>query len=543
MELMSTVKDDVTLKVKGFNPGDTSFVTSALPFADMDVQSLGSKTLSREEFVSVAERMTEIVSKVHKRGLVHFDVSLANFIISSGAPSFLKLIEFGRARHLGETMDVVKSSTTNTAPETRGNSPVFTDKSDVWQLGMCFYTLWTNMHNPLGSHTFLAAVRKNAQLTRAKSNPIETCLGPQEDAEKALLERNCIPFSSTFPESLKMFIERLTAVTAQERPTASETFKLIKAIDVSTPIRKNTSKVFDRKRYLSVPENVAQVPLVQASDVIEKIPLDSGRGGQIFAARLSPSSGLDSSVQYALKECKSSYACQKEVTMLTLLRGLGVASEIVAKGPNGTFYVMELLSGTNLRHYYPTLKNTSLRDLCSLFKQMADLLETVHQKDILHLDLGLGNWFISNHTVDSRSKTMRIIDFGHARLIGDTAEYNGYPPATSPELRQNLTQYTPKADIWTLGMVYYSLTTALLHPMSTNTIASAIKKNAKVINYPGGAEAAVNEFYKTNTIPFSPSFPPAVKSFLLQVTCADSLQRPSLQSIQLLITQLQNSLN
>ena len=90
---------------------------------------------------------------------------------------------------------------------------------------------------------------------------------------------------------------------------------------------------------------------------------------------------------------------------------------------------------------------------------MRILLETIgecHKRHILHRDIKLEN--VMFRTSENRLKDVVLLGFGYSLFAPeDLAEsYAGTPEYLSPEIL-NHSSYSSKADMWSLGVLFYGL--------------------------------------------------------------------------------------
>ncbi|MBK9030960.1 MAG: protein kinase [Myxococcales bacterium] len=124
----------------------------------------------------------------------------------------------------------------------------------------------------------------------------------------------------------------------------------------------------------------------------------------------------------------------------------------------GAFMVMELLEGAPLD---PRARLPLIR-ACEYLRQIADALEHIHQRGVVHGDLKPENMMVVTETHDGRRRAVvKLLDFGLARRIGrsDRDEpLSGTPPYLAPE-RITGGPATVAADVYALGAVAFELLT------------------------------------------------------------------------------------
>lgn len=120
--------------------------------------------------------------------------------------------------------------------------------------------------------------------------------------------------------------------------------------------------------------------------------------------------------------------------------------------------VMELLDGLDLSRREESVMPPSR--VIGLGRQICKALQTVHDAGLVHRDLKPENIFIS--TVDDREDSIRVLDFGIARMTtqATSAQSGGTPLYTAPEVILGGAQ-GHVADIYALGCVLYELLTGI----------------------------------------------------------------------------------
>lgn len=132
---------------------------------------------------------------------------------------------------------------------------------------------------------------------------------------------------------------------------------------------------------------------------------------------------------------------------------------------NGLYYfVMEYVDGTNLRHL---LKDKALtpKDALAIVPQVCEALQFAHDAGIMHRDIKPENILI-----DRRGR-VKIADFGLAKILGQehlddnltaTRQVMGTVKYMAPEQMEGARHIDHRADIYSLGVVFYELLTGEL---------------------------------------------------------------------------------
>ena len=140
---------------------------------------------------------------------------------------------------------------------------------------------------------------------------------------------------------------------------------------------------------------------------------------------------------------------------------------------NDQYYmVLELLQGQTLDQLSQALRHIP-GQLLRLIDQVADALEFIHARGIIHLDIKPENIMI----VDN-ARTVKVMDFGIARMLGTEQPDGGNAligtiSYMSPEQLQNSRITEVQSDIYSLGVLMYECFTGQL-PYQSDNHGSAI---------------------------------------------------------------------
>src|SRR5258705_3139412 len=128
------------------------------------------------------------------------------------------------------------------------------------------------------------------------------------------------------------------------------------------------------------------------------------------------------------------------------------------------FLLMEFVDGVNLRQAMQAGRFSPVEAL-SVVPRICDALQYAHEQGILHRDIKPENILL-----DSRGH-VKIADFGIAKLVGDekpdvtltgTGAAIGTPHYMAPEQLEKPSQVDHRADIYSLGVVFYEMLTGEL---------------------------------------------------------------------------------
>ena len=143
------------------------------------------------------------------------------------------------------------------------------------------------------------------------------------------------------------------------------------------------------------------------------------------------------------------------------------------------FFLMEFVDGMNLRHLLE-VQRISAREALAIVPQICDALQYAHDQGIVHRDIKPENILLD------RLGRVKVADFGLAKLVGtdaggspltaalspgggeggpnltDAGKVMGTPQYMAPEQREHPTDVDHRADIYSLGVVFYQMLTGEL---------------------------------------------------------------------------------
>ena len=141
----------------------------------------------------------------------------------------------------------------------------------------------------------------------------------------------------------------------------------------------------------------------------------------------------------------------------------------------GLFMVMEYLDGEDLQTRLGRIGPLPLAETIAYVIQAAEGLEQAHRKGIVHRDLKPENLFLARS--QRGIETIKLLDFGISKQIGASLSRLtqpqvaiGSPNYMAPEQLMGHDNIDARADIWSLGVVLYRLTTGKL-PFTGQSIA------------------------------------------------------------------------
>lgn len=199
----------------------------------MDLCSGGSvRTLLKagpleDKFLSIIFReITIAVVAIHREGIIHRDIKAANVLITMGGQ--VKLCDFGVAANSSLSSEAKRQTIVGTpywmAPEVIVEGRSYTNKADIWSMGITFYEITTG-NPPYSEHEAMRALMlitnsRPPRLEGPKYNPnlkdlIALCLDEDPDArpgaEEVLKHKFLKTYAKSPTYSLKVLLDRYIA--------------------------------------------------------------------------------------------------------------------------------------------------------------------------------------------------------------------------------------------------------------------------------------------------------------------------------------------
>jgi len=122
------------------------------------------------------------------------------------------------------------------------------------------------------------------------------------------------------------------------------------------------------------------------------------------------------------------------------------------------YFFLELVGGTDLKAHM--LQNRlSCSEIRDIFKQIAEAIYFCHDLNIIHRDLKQSNILVDDE------KRIKLIDFGLSNYTEEgklRSTFCGSPAYAAPEMLLGTKYFGPEVDIWSLGVVLYTMVTSKL---------------------------------------------------------------------------------
>lgn len=154
----------------------------------------------------------------------------------------------------------------------------------------------------------------------------------------------------------------------------------------------------------------------------------------------------------------------------------------VHESENSLYLVMDLASGDELFRYVTSNNHLDAKDIKHVIKSILEALKYLEENKIIHRDLKFEN-IICKEPGKLKDIRLQIVDFGLATPC-EIEEYIykkcGTPGFVAPEIlkanAEENTRLTPKCDVFSAGVIFYTLITGV-SPFQSNNVNEIIHKN------------------------------------------------------------------
>jgi len=150
---------------------------------------------------------------------------------------------------------------------------------------------------------------------------------------------------------------------------------------------------------------------------------------------------------------------KREVQILQQMRHPNIVQLIqTIDTPKQYCMVMEYVDGCDLMAYILQKGGLPEHECQKLFVQLVSALSYCHERDIIHRDIKHTNILVD------KNGDIKLIDFGLSNYFGQDGQllstFCGTPAFAAPEMILGKKYQGPEVDIWSLGVVLYSMLAA-----------------------------------------------------------------------------------
>eukprot|EP00051_Salpingoeca_urceolata_P004899 m.68699 g.68699 ORF g.68699 m.68699 type:complete len:739 (+) comp13921_c0_seq2:375-2591(+) len=137
-----------------------------------------------------------------------------------------------------------------------------------------------------------------------------------------------------------------------------------------------------------------------------------------------------------------------------------------------TLLVLECLEGGELFDYLVSRQRLAERETRKFVRQIISALEFCHDKGVVHRDLKLENLLLDG------AGNIKVTDFGFSNMFREDhlmSTFVGSPSYAAPEILANEKYCGPMVDVWSLGVIVFTLLTGEM-PFQEDNIAISLDR-------------------------------------------------------------------
>ena len=243
-----------------------------------------------------------------------------------------------------------------------------------------------------------------------------------------------------------------------------------------------------------------------------------GKGGfaKCYEFRNIETNQITAAKVIAKSSLVKSRAKQKLISEIKIHKALHhpniVAFEHYFEDSENVYLLLEICQNQSLNELLKRRKTLTEIEVQCYTMQIIKALKYLHSHRIIHRDLKLGNLFISD------KMELKVGDFGLATKLEFDGERKrtvcGTPNYIAPEILDGKTGHSYEVDIWSLGVIIYTLIIGK-PPFETNNVKETYKR-IKMNSYSFPERAIISD---------------AAKALIQDILVLDPTKRPSLDGI------------
>uniref|UniRef100_A0A0N5AVM8 Ribosomal protein S6 kinase n=1 Tax=Syphacia muris TaxID=451379 RepID=A0A0N5AVM8_9BILA len=443
------------------------------------------------------------VDSVHKRNVVYRDLKLENILLDNDG--HIKLTDFGLSKELSKDELHRANSYCGTveymAPEVIERPEEGYDETvDWWSLGVISFELLTGcspftveghqntskdiarriLHkkvpfpknfDPVALDFINRLLQKspkdrlgNKGVEEIKNHPFFFGIN-WEKCEKRMLEPPFKPKISSELDAANFapeFTNQMPLYSPADVP--ANTFNLFRGYSFVSP-----SVIFSNNNVIGE-ECLAEdfQKLLSVSPFFSKYKLDRSNDGFLGRGSFSVCrrcERLSDGAVFCVKIVSQRFQAQatREATILSLVCGHPNIVKLIETISDSLhiYLVMELLEGGELLSRIRKMETFTEAKAAKIMKQLVSAVAFLHFKNIVHRDLKPENILFDSKDSDAK---LRLVDFGFARILPSTNANLTTPCFTlhyaAPEVFEQddqLPQYNEQCDLWSLGVILYTM--------------------------------------------------------------------------------------